>query len=200
MDCSLPGSSVHGILQVRIVERVFTPLSRTQGSNLGGSPALQVDSLPSEPPQKPNHFKVGHNPRLKAKEKGAGEGEMVGWHHRFNGHKSEQAPGDGEGQGSLASCSPWGRRVRHNSATEQQQFKLTWVLLRRRNLETKKETPRMCAQKATGKRQPSSSWGEMAQEKPNLPTSWYWTSSVQNSEKINVCCLSHPGSTLLWQP
>ena len=33
---------------------------------------------------------------------------MVGCHHRLNGHESEQAPGDGEGQGSLACCSPWG--------------------------------------------------------------------------------------------
>ena len=33
---------------------------------------------------------------------------MIGWHHRFNGHEFEQAPGDGEGQGSLACCSPWG--------------------------------------------------------------------------------------------
>ena len=73
MDCSLPGSSVHGILRARIVERVFIPLSRTHGSNLGGFPALQVDSLP----QKPNHFKVGHNSRLKAQEKGAAEDEVV---------------------------------------------------------------------------------------------------------------------------
>ena len=34
--------------------------------------------------------------------------EMVGWHHRLNGHEFEQAPGDGERQGSLACCSPWG--------------------------------------------------------------------------------------------
>ena len=34
--------------------------------------------------------------------------EMVGWHHRLNGHKSAQTPGDSEGQGSLACCSPWG--------------------------------------------------------------------------------------------
>ena len=33
---------------------------------------------------------------------------MVGWHHRLNGHKFEQAPGDGEQQGSLECCSPWG--------------------------------------------------------------------------------------------
>ena len=34
---------------------------------------------------------------------------MVGWHHWLNGHESEQAP-DGEGQGSLACCSPWGSK------------------------------------------------------------------------------------------
>ena len=36
------------------------------------------------------------------------EDEMAGWHHRLNGHKFEQAPGVGDGQGSLACCSPWG--------------------------------------------------------------------------------------------
>ena len=41
-------------------------------------------------------------------EKGATENEMVGWHHRLNGHEVEQAPGVGEGQGSLVCCSPWG--------------------------------------------------------------------------------------------
>ena len=35
---------------------------------------------------------------------------MVGWHHRFNGHEVEQAPGVGDGQGSLAFCSPWGHK------------------------------------------------------------------------------------------
>ena len=40
-------------------------------------------------------------------EKGATEDEMVGQHHRLNGHDSEQAPGDGEGQGGLVCCSPW---------------------------------------------------------------------------------------------
>ena len=36
------------------------------------------------------------------------EDEMVGWHHQLSGYGFEQAPGDGEGQGSLACCSPWG--------------------------------------------------------------------------------------------
>ena len=42
---------------------------------------------------------------------------MVGWKHRLNGHEFEQAPGDGEGQGSLACCSPWGRK--ESGGTEQ---------------------------------------------------------------------------------
>ena len=45
------------------------------------------------------------------------EEEMVGWHHRFNGHDLEQAPGGSEGQGSLACCSPWGRK--ESNTTEQ---------------------------------------------------------------------------------
>ena len=36
------------------------------------------------------------------------EDEMFGLHHRLDGHEFEQAPGDGEGQGSLVCCSPWG--------------------------------------------------------------------------------------------
>ena len=41
----------------------------------------------------------------KIQEKGATEDEMVGWYHQLNGHEIEQAPGDGEGQGSMAYCS-----------------------------------------------------------------------------------------------
>ena len=38
------------------------------------------------------------------------EDEMVGWHHQLNGHEFEQATGVGDGQGSLAFFSPWGRK------------------------------------------------------------------------------------------
>ena len=41
-------------------------------------------------------------------EKGMTEDELVGWHHWLDGHESEQAPGVGNGQGSLACFSPWG--------------------------------------------------------------------------------------------
>ena len=42
------------------------------------------------------------------KEKRASEDEMAGWHHWCNGHELGQPSGDGEGQGGLACCSPWG--------------------------------------------------------------------------------------------
>ena len=43
-------------------------------------------------------------------EKGTTEDEMVGWHHRLNGHEFEQALGDGEGQGSQMCGRPWGQK------------------------------------------------------------------------------------------
>ena len=55
MNCSLSGSSVHGILQARILEWVAFP-SPGDLPNPGiehGSPTLQADSLPTEPPGKP---------------------------------------------------------------------------------------------------------------------------------------------------
>ena len=50
-------------------------------------------------------------------EKQTTEDEVVGWHYWLNGHEFEQAPGDGEGQGSLVCCSPWG--CKESEFTEQ---------------------------------------------------------------------------------
>ena len=50
-------------------------------------------------------------------EKGTAEDEMVGWHHWLKGHEFEQASGVGDGQGSLACCSPWG--CKESDMTEQ---------------------------------------------------------------------------------
>ena len=47
------------------------------------------------------------------------EDEMVGWHHCLNGHESVKTPEDSERQKKLVCCSPWGRRVRHDLATNQ---------------------------------------------------------------------------------
>ena len=66
-------------------------------------------------------------------EKGTTEHEMVGWHHQLNGLEFEQTPRDGEGQGSLVSCSLQLQRVRHNLVTEQQQWFGTYGLERGNN-------------------------------------------------------------------
>ena len=50
-------------------------------------------------------------------EKGTIEDEMAGWHHRLDGHEFEQALGVGDGQGSLACCSPWSHK--ESDMTEQ---------------------------------------------------------------------------------
>ena len=49
--------------------------------------------------------------------KGETEDDMVGWYHQINGHKFEQTPGNGEGQGSLVCCSPWNSK--ESDMTEQ---------------------------------------------------------------------------------
>ena len=54
------------------------------------------------------------------KEKRMSEDEMAGWHHQCNGCELGQTSGDGEGQGGLACCCPWGHEVGHNWVTEQQ--------------------------------------------------------------------------------
>ena len=57
-------------------------------------------------------------------EKGMTEDEMAGWHHRLDGHEFEEAPGVGDGQGSLTCYSPWGRR--ESDTTEW----LSWTMLK----------------------------------------------------------------------
>ena len=54
------------------------------------------------------------------------EDEMIGWHHQLNGHEFEQAPGDGDGQGSLMCCSLWGRK--ELDMTEQQQKSINYFV------------------------------------------------------------------------
>ena len=58
-------------------------------------------------------------------EKGTTEDEMVGWHHRLDGHEFEQALGVGDGQGSLVCCSPWGHK--ELDMTEQLNWLTDWL-------------------------------------------------------------------------
>ena len=92
--CNPIDYTVHGILQARILKWVEPFSSPGDLLNPGIEPrclALQADSLLSEPPGK----------RYVAHKKQALEPYV---------HESEQTPGDGEGQGSLACCSPWGHK------------------------------------------------------------------------------------------
>ena len=65
-------------------------------------------------------------------EKEMTEDEMVGWHHWLNGHEFEQVPGDGEGQGSLAYCSPW---VTESDTTEWRNNKIYIYIYMVKNLD-----------------------------------------------------------------
>ena len=69
---------------------------------------------------------IGKDPAGKhwgQEEKGMTEDEMVKWHYWVSGHEFEQAPWVGDGQGSLACCSPWSRN--EVDVTEQQQLEAT---------------------------------------------------------------------------
>ena len=48
--------------------------------------------------------------KIEGRRRGTTEDEMVGWHHRLDGHESEQTLGGSDGQGSLVYCSPWGHK------------------------------------------------------------------------------------------
>ena len=65
-------------------------------------------------PPKLKNWLIGKDPNAgkdwRQDEKGMTEDELVGWHHQLNGLEFEQAPGVGDGQGSLVCCSPWGRK------------------------------------------------------------------------------------------
>ena len=64
-------------------------------------------------------------------EKGTKEDEMVGWHHWLNGHEFEKVPGDSEGQGILACCSPWGCKKLDDCTTDNNNglFHKMWFLI-----------------------------------------------------------------------
>ena len=49
--------------------------------------------------------------RIEGRRRRGWQYKMVGWHHWLSRHEFEQALGDGEGQGSLVRCSPWGHKV-----------------------------------------------------------------------------------------
>ena len=78
-----------------------------------GRTDAKAEALILWPPEEKN-WPIGKDPDAgkdsRWEEKGTTEDEMVGWHHWLDGHKFEQAPGVGDGQGSLGCYSPWGHK------------------------------------------------------------------------------------------
>ena len=125
MDYSPPYSSVHGILQARILEWIASSPPRDLPDPMikpvnpkGNQPWIFIGRTDAEA-EAPIHWPPdvkswliwkdpGAGEDWRQEEKGMTEDEMVGWHHWLDGHEFEQTPGDGERQGSLACCSPWG--------------------------------------------------------------------------------------------
>ena len=78
-------------------------------------------------PPAANSWLIGKDPDAGKdwrQEKRATEDQMIGWHHRLDGHGFGWTPGVGDGQGVLACCGSWGRRVGHDWATD-----LIWYIL-----------------------------------------------------------------------
>ena len=90
-----------------------------------GRTDAEAEALILWPPDEKSWL-IGKDPDVRKdwgqEEKGKTEDEMVGRHHRLNGYKFEQTLWDSEGQGSLACCSAWGRRVGHNLAEHPEPF------------------------------------------------------------------------------
>ena len=128
LECPLDGKEIQPVHPKGNQSWIFT------GRNEAEAPVLWPPDV--------KKWLLGKDPDVgkdwRQEEKGMKEDEMVGWHHRLNGHEFEQAPGVGDGQGNLACCSPWGRK--ESDTTEQRnnffsrearcQYKSTFSLLK----------------------------------------------------------------------
>ena len=122
-----------------------------------------AEALILQPPDAKSQL-IGKDPDAckdwRQEEKGMTEDEIIGWHHWFKGHEFEQALRDGDGQGSLACCSPWGRKEQarteplNNNWAHTPQLESTWALepahhnqrsLRRRACELQQKIPHAAA-------------------------------------------------------
>ena len=105
------------------------------------------------------------------------EDEMVGWYHQFNGHEFEQAPGDSEGQGSLAYCSLWGCKESDRIITTATVYQVLGVHQRMKRTKTS--------------RGPQAARVAIPPPPPQPPP-WPWLHSTSGSLILPVPCLEHP--------
>ena len=136
-------------------------------------------------------------------EKGMTEDEMAGWHHRLDGHEFEWTPGVGDGQGDLACCNSWGRRVRHDWPTE-----LNWTELSQtptgvslsllfkpiewKELSSEAKEGKLCSM--------SKEWEEWAGSRAAVPSllnlmpnglRWSWCDNNRNNVQISAMFLNY---------
>ena len=114
MDREAWWAAINGVTKSR------TRLKRLSSSSKGNQPWIFIRKTDDEaeapilwPPDVKSRL-IGKDPDAgkdwRQEEKGLTENVMVGWLHWINEHEFEQTLGDSEGQGSLACCSPWGRK------------------------------------------------------------------------------------------
>ena len=101
-------------LQSPLACKVIKPVSHKGNQSWMFIGRTDAEALILWPPDAKNCL-IGKDPDAgkdwkQGDEKGTTEKEMVGWHHRLSGHELEQALGVGDGQRSLACCSPWGHK------------------------------------------------------------------------------------------
>ena len=126
---------MHNSVTLLLEETLECPLDSKEIKPKGNQPWIFIGRTDAEAPiLLPPYAKsqlIGKDPDAGKdwgqEEKGAKEDEMVGWHHWLSGREFEHSPGDSEGQGSLACCSPWGHKS-HTWLSEQQQQRTFTVL------------------------------------------------------------------------
>ena len=95
--------------QTRWLKEENSIIPQNQSWIFTGRTDAKVEATVLWPPDAKNWL-IGKDPDAgkdwRQEEKGMTEDEMVGWHHQLEGHELEQAPGVGDGQGSLTCCSP----------------------------------------------------------------------------------------------
>jgi len=133
MDCSLPGSSIHGIFQARVLEWgaiTFSAIGFYVCLNVSAILQLCVTFsrflwLSSFVVLYVKSWLIGKDSDVGRdwgqEEKGTTEDEMAGWHHWLDGREVEWTPGVGDGQGGLVCCNSWG--CKESDTTE----RLNWT-------------------------------------------------------------------------
>ena len=133
---------------------------------------------------------------------------MVGWHHWLDGHECEQTLGDGEGQGSLACCSPWGGKESDTSnwtttmklrlQMEEEYLQLPSAPLAQVSLTPKKQlTKDSCVSiPPRGSLQSHWRWSSLSLEKGRagacIPESWRMESSTHDSSHTGLLTAPAP--------